>query len=63
MDKKFMARAIRVSQQMMRAGKGGPFGTVIVRNGKVIAIGHNQVTSTNDPTAHAEIVAIREACG
>ena len=62
MQSKFMGKAIRVSQQMMRAGKGGPFGAVIVRNGKVIANGHNQVTSTNDPTAHAEIVAIREAC-
>ena len=62
MQSKFMGKAIRVSQQMMRAGKGGPFGAVIVRNGTVIAKGHNQVTSTNDPTAHAEIVAIREAC-
>ena len=57
-----MERAIRVSQKTMRAGKGGPFGAVIVRNGKIIATGFNQVTSTNDPTAHAEIVAIREAC-
>ncbi|MEO6182119.1 MAG: nucleoside deaminase [Verrucomicrobiota bacterium] len=62
MDLKFMQKAIRVSQQMMRAGKGGPFGAVVVRNGKIIATGHNQVTSTNDPTAHAEIVAIRQAC-
>jgi guanine deaminase len=59
---KFMEKAIRVSQQMMRAGKGGPFGAVVVCNGKIVATGHNQVTSTNDPTAHAEIVAIREAC-
>ncbi len=57
-----MEKAILVSQKMMRAGKGGPFGAVIVRNGKVIATGHNQVTSTNDPTAHAEVVAIRAAC-
>ena len=57
-----MEKAIRVSLQMMRAGKGGPFGAVVVRNDKVIASGHNQVTSANDPTAHAEIVAIREAC-
>ena len=62
MPSKFMQRAIRISQQMMRAGKGGPFGAVVVRNGKVVATGHNQVTSTNDPTAHAEMVAIREAC-
>lgn len=58
----FMREAIRLSVEMMRAGKGGPFGAVIVRDGKVIARGWNQVTSTNDPTAHAEIVAIREAC-
>lgn len=57
-----MEKAIRVSRQMMRAGKGGPFGAVVVRNDKVIATGHNLVTSANDPTAHAEIVAIREAC-
>lgn len=57
-----MEHAIRVSRKMMRAGKGGPFGAVIVRNGKVVATGYNQVTSTNDPTAHAEIVAIRGAC-
>ncbi|MEO7297763.1 MAG: nucleoside deaminase [Verrucomicrobiota bacterium] len=62
MHSKFMGKAIRVSQQMMRAGKGGPFGAVVVHKGKIIATGHNQVTSTNDPTAHAEIVAIREAC-
>ncbi len=57
-----MGKAIGLSQKMMRANKGGPFGAVIVRNGKVIATGHNEVTSTNDPTAHAEIVAIRSAC-
>ncbi len=57
-----MGKAIALSQKMMRAGKGGPFGAVVVRKGKIIATGHNQVTSTNDPTAHAEIVAIREAC-
>lgn len=62
MHSKFMEKAIRVSQQTMRAGKGGPFGAVIVRKGKVIATGNNQVTSKNDPTAHAEIVAIRAAC-
>jgi guanine deaminase len=57
-----MRQAIRLSVEMMRQGKGGPFGALIVREGQVIGRGWNQVTSTNDPTAHAEIVAIREAC-
>lgn len=57
-----MHRAIALSFEMMRSGKGGPFGAVIVRNGTIIAEGFNQVTSTNDPTAHAEVVAIRRAC-
>jgi tRNA(Arg) A34 adenosine deaminase TadA len=58
----FMQEAIRLSLEMMRAGKGGPFGAVVVRDGEIVGRGWNQVTSTNDPTAHAEIVAIREAC-
>lgn len=58
----FMREAIRLSIDNMRAGNGGPFGAVIVKDGKIIARGFNQVTSTNDPTAHAEVVAIREAC-
>jgi tRNA(Arg) A34 adenosine deaminase TadA len=62
MKEKFMREAIRLSIQMMRRGKGGPFGAVVVRHGKVVGRGANQVTSTNDPTAHAEILAIREAC-
>ncbi len=62
MNGKFMREAIRLSIQMMRRGKGGPFGAVVVRNGKIVGRGSNQVTSANDPTAHAEIVAIREAC-
>lgn len=57
-----MREAIRLSIKMMRRGNGGPFGAVVVRNGKVISRGWNKVTSVNDPTAHAEIVAIREAC-
>ena len=57
-----MREAIRLSIQMMRRGKGGPFGAVVVRNGKIVGRGSNQVTSANDPTAHAEIVAIRAAC-
>jgi guanine deaminase len=57
-----MREAIRLSMQMMRRGKGGPFGAVVVRKGKIVGRGSNQVTSSNDPTAHAEIVAIRDAC-
>lgn len=59
---KFMRAAIQLSLDNMRAGNGGPFGAVIVKDGKIIAHGFNKVTSTNDPTAHAEVVAIREAC-
>ena len=58
----FMQEAIRLSLEMMRAGKGGPFGAIVVRGGEIIGRGWNQVTLVNDPTAHAEIVAIREAC-
>ena len=57
-----MRRAIALSLEKMQAGSGGPFGAVIARDGVVIAEGWNQVTSTNDPTAHAEVVAIRRAC-
>lgn len=57
----FMRRAIDLSQQKMEENCGGPFGAVIVRQGKIIGEGWNCVTSTNDPTAHAEIVAIRNA--
>jgi guanine deaminase len=57
-----MRRAIALSLEMMRSGKGGPFGAVIVQGGILVAEGFNQVTSTNDPTAHAEVVAIRRAC-
>ncbi|HVC62114.1 MAG TPA: nucleoside deaminase [Acetobacteraceae bacterium] len=57
-----MRRAIALSLDMMRSGKGGPFGAVIAQGNTVIAEGFNQVTSENDPTAHAEMVAIRRAC-
>jgi guanine deaminase len=60
--KKLMQEAIRLSFETMRSGKGGPFGAVVVKNGEIISQGFNQVTSHNDPTAHAEVVAIREAC-
>jgi len=59
---KFMLRAIELSKNGLESGKGGPFGCVIVKDGKIIGEGNNQVTSTNDPTAHAEMVAIRNAC-
>ena len=62
MNPKFMRAAIRLSIDMMRCGKGGPFGAVIVKGNKIVGRGCNEVTSTNDPTAHAEIVAIRDAC-
>lgn len=57
-----MRHAIKLSQEKMEAGFGGPFGAVITKDGKVIAEGFNQVTSSNDPTAHAEMTAIRAAC-
>jgi len=58
----FMRRAVAVSREMMEAGRGGPFGAVIVKDGRIVAEGWNKVTSANDPTAHAEITAIRAAC-
>lgn len=58
----FMREAIRLSVEKMQAGHGGPFGAVIVKDGQIIARGFNQVTSTNDPTCHAEVDAIRKAC-
>ena len=58
----FMEKAVELSLENMRAGKGGPFGAIIVRQGKIVGTGANHVTSDNDPTAHAEVVAIRDAC-
>lgn len=57
-----MQQAIDLAIEKMRAGEGGPFGAIIVREGQVIGRGWNRVTSTNDPTAHAEVDAIRNAC-
>ena len=57
-----MQRAIELSLANVRAGRGGPFGAVVVKDGKVVAEGANSVTATNDPSAHAEVVAIRKAC-
>lgn len=58
---KFMQRAVEEATEGVRKKEGGPFGAVIVKNGKIVAVGNNRVIATNDPTAHAEIVAIRRA--
>ncbi|MFN0140462.1 MAG: nucleoside deaminase [Pyrinomonadaceae bacterium] len=58
----FMTRAIELARAGIEHDLGGPFGCVVVKDGRVVGEGNNQVTSTNDPTAHAEIIAIREAC-
>jgi tRNA(Arg) A34 adenosine deaminase TadA len=58
----FMRRAIELAREGMEGGRGGPFGAVVVSGGRIVGEGWNQVTSTNDPTAHAEVVAIRAAC-
>lgn len=62
MEPAFLHEAIRLSREKMEANEGGPFGAVVVRDGAIVGRGWNRVTSTNDPTAHAEIVAIRDAC-
>lgn len=61
-DRKMMSRAIELAQAGVDSNLGGPFGCVIAKNGEIVGEGNNQVTSTNDPTAHAEVVAIRSAC-
>ena len=61
-DRDLMRRAIELAQAGIDTSAGGPFGCVIARGGRIVGEGVNQVTSTNDPTAHAEIVAIRNAC-
>nr|WP_321355273.1 nucleoside deaminase [uncultured Draconibacterium sp.] len=61
-NEKFMRAAIELAKKGMDGNHGGPFGAVVVKDNKIIAKGYNQVTSSNDPTAHAEVVAIREAC-
>jgi len=62
MENSFMARAIELAIENARSGRGGPFGALVVKDGAILAEGTNRVTSANDPTAHAEIVAIRAAC-
>ena len=61
-EQEFLNKAIELSRAGMFGGKGGPFGCIVVKGSEIIGEGSNSVTSTNDPTAHAEIVAIREAC-
>jgi len=61
-EEKFMLEAIALSKKGIDAGEGGPFGCVIVKGDVIVGRGNNKVTSTNDPTAHAEVVAIRDAC-
>lgn len=61
-DRKFMRRAIELARDGIDSNEGGPFGCVVVKDDKIIGEGNNRVTSANDPTAHAEIIAIREAC-
>lgn len=61
-DEKYLKLAIELAREGMRNGAGGPFGAVVVKDGEIIGRGPNRVTSSNDPTAHAEIVAIRDAC-
>ena len=62
MNEAFMREAIALSITKMEDGEGGPFGAVVVKNGEIIGRGWNRVTSSNDPTAHAEVMAIRDAC-
>ncbi|MBV8477981.1 MAG: nucleoside deaminase [Acidobacteria bacterium] len=62
MDQHFMAHAIQLAIENVHSNRGGPFAAVIVKDGSIVAEGTNQVTATNDPTAHAEVMAIREAC-
>src|SRR5579863_3842579 len=62
MDNPFMSRAIQLSIENAQSGRGGPFGAVVVKDGAIVGEAANQVTATNDPTAHAEVLAIRAAC-
>lgn len=62
LDRQFMMRAIELARLAVETNSGGPFGCVVVKDGKIVGEGSNRVTTTNDPTAHAEVVAIRDAC-
>ena len=62
MEQQFIKKAIQLALDNVTGSTGGPFGAVVVKNGEIVGVGQNQVTKLNDPTAHAEIQAIREAC-
>lgn len=62
MNEQFMQEAINLARENVRSGSGGPFGATVVRGGEIVGRGMNRVTANNDPTAHAEMLAIREAC-
>ncbi len=59
---KWMQEAVNLSVEGVKRGEGGPFGAIVVKDGQIVGRGNNRVTTTNDPTAHAEVVAIRDAC-
>ena len=61
-EKQFMEEAVALSRKCLGTGKGGPFGAVVVKDGQIVGRGSNSVTLLNDPTAHAEVMAIRDAC-
>lgn len=61
-DDDFLRQTFQLAREGMTTNQGGPFGSLVVRDGEIVGRGFNQVTSTNDPTAHAEVVAIRDAC-
>ena len=61
-DRQFMSRAVELAKMGVEMNLGGPFGCVVAKDGLIVGEGSNRVTSTNDPTAHAEIIAIRDAC-
>ena len=61
-EEEFMREAIALSRKGMENNEGGPFGCIVVKDGKIVGRGNNKVSSTNDPTAHAEVTAIRDAC-
>ena len=61
-QEELIEKTIQLAIENVKSGRGGPFGALIVKDGQIIATGANQVTSTSDPTAHAEVVAIRKAC-